>query len=362
MNCNAKYDKKERIFRCKKCNGILEVTYDYSSLPKKLPKGRITHSKYKQLMPVKKLLSLGEGGTELKKADLGGMFEELSALYLKIETENPTRTFKDRGSSVEISRAKELGYRSVCCASTGNMGLSIAKYARKHKMKCTIFISIDANEEKIAKIKAQKAKVIETKGDFNFSLEKAEQFALANKKTFLCGDYHYRKEGQKSLIFEILEQLNFKVPDYVFVQVGNATLLAAVYKGLRELKMMRLISKMPKLIAVQSKQCDPLVRAFITSSSIRYIRPETAADAIAVGYPTFGFEGIKALHATEGYAVGVSDNEIELAKDTLYRYANIKSELGGATGLAGLIEVYKRNAMLFRNKQAVVIITGNNED
>lgn len=308
-----------------------------------------------------KLVSMGEGGTELyKDVEVKGITKSFR-LHLKVETENPTRTFKDRGSSVEVSKAKELGFDAVCCASTGNMGLSLATYAKKVGMKCTIFISKDANREKIAKISKQGAKIKKVNGDFNESLVEAERFAPKNN-VFLCGDYHYRKEGQKSLLFEIIEQLNYKVPDYILVQVGNSTLLAAVYKGLREFKHLGLINRLPKLIAVQSRECDPLVRAYKENEKIKYTKPRTDADAIAVGYPTFGFEGLAAIKAAHGFAESVRDADIEKAGSLLYQSAKIKAELGGATSFAGFIEINRRDPNLFRNKDVVAIVTGNNED
>jgi threonine synthase len=281
-------------------------------------------------------------------------------LNLKIETENPTGTFKDRGSSVEISKAMELGFKEVCCASTGNMGLSLARYAKEEHMKCTIFISKEANREKIDKIKAQGAAIREIDGDFNDSLNAAESFA-AKKSVFLCGDYHYRKEGQKSLVFEAIEQMGYDVPDNIIVQVGNSTLLAAVFKGLKEFKYLGLINKMPRLIAVQSSQCDPIVSAYDNGRGVSYVRPKTKADAIAVGYPTFGFEGLNAIRATNGFAKSVSDSEIAKACSVLSK-SGISAEPGGAAGFAGFLKIHKEEPKLLKGKSTLVIITGNNED
>jgi threonine synthase len=281
-------------------------------------------------------------------------------LHLKVETENPTRTFKDRGSAVEITKAKELGFSRVCCASTGNMGLSIAHYAKRASIKATIFISKTANKEKIKKIRKEGARIISVNGDFNKSLTEAEKFATS-RKLFICGDYHYRKEGQKSVAFEIIEQLKYKTPDYIFVQVGNSTLLAGIYKGLREFKRFGLIRKIPRLVAVQSSGCDPLVSACRQNKKIKYTKPNTKADAIAVGYPTFGFEGLRAVRETGGFAGDVDDSEIEQANKVLFKSTGIKAELGGATGMAGFLKAYQESPKTFKGKEIVVIVTGNNE-
>jgi threonine synthase len=340
------------------------VSYDYGRLrlESNFRREKITHKKYAAFFPVnKRLVSLNEGGTELRRdVRLKGAWEG-NGLHLKVETENPTRTFKDRGSSVEISKARELGFGEVCCASTGNMGLSLARYAREEGMKCTIFISKSANKEKIAKIRVQGAAIREIGGDFNDSLNAAESFA-AKREVFLCGDYHYRKEGQKSLLFEAIEQMGYKVPDYIIVQVGNSTLLAAIFKGLKEFKYLGLISRIPRLIAVQSSRCDPIVRAYENERGVNYVRPKTRADAIAVGYPTFGFEGLNAVRATEGFAERVKDSEITKAISLLLKSTGIAAEPGGAAGLAGFLKICREKPKMFKGKEILVIITGNNEE
>lgn len=362
--CGQEYQPDTAIFRCKLCKSVLEVNYDYSTLKlsKDFKEEKPSNQKYVQFFPISTpLKTLGEGSTELKRVDAKGFVDDSSvSLYLKIETENPTRTFKDRGTAIDITKAMELGFKEVCCASTGNMGLSVARYSKHYGLNCTIFISKGANAEKLKKIEDQGARLEKVDGDFNDSIVLAEKFAK-EKGIFLCGDYHYRKEGQKSLVFEVLDQLKYKVPDYLFVQVGNATLLAAVYKGLREYDKVGLIKKMPRLVAVQSEFCNPLVRAYRSKSAVEYVKPRTYADAIAVGYPTFGFEGIKAINSTKGMAVDVPDTIIEKTREVLIAKTGIKSEPAGATSLAGFIEAYKKDPGMFRGKTVVAIITGNNE-
>ncbi len=351
-SCDEEYGPKNPIFRCNKCKSILEVSYAY---PKSitLHKSKIKNSRYKQLFPLSgKFFTLGEGGTPLVKYEFAGV-----NLALKLETKNPTHSFKDRGSALEISKAKELGFKEVCCASTGNMGLSVATYSKKFGLKCRIFISKDAKPAKINKIKAQKAEIIELEGDFNKALETAELFARVNN-AFLCGDYHYRKEGQKSIAYEILEQSKTSI-DFIVLPVGNATLLAGIYKGLLEFKRFGLIKRLPRLVAVQAEGCNPLVRAFNVHKKIQYVSPNTGADAIAVGYPTFGFEGISALRKSKGMAIAVKDKEIADAVKTLHK-SHIYAEEGGAAAFAGFLKLYKRSPSKLNNKNIICLVTGNN--
>ncbi len=344
-------------FRCSACGHILDVAYDYKSL--KLPAGfgsaRAGHRKYLQFFPIDRFrIHSREGGTPLVDRRIGG-----ARVLLKLETYNPTRSFKDRGSVIEINKALELGAHSICCASTGNMGLSVAHYAHIAGLRCTIFISRDANRHKISLIKKAGARLVRVKGDFNAALRAAETYA-GKTGAFVCGDYHYRKEGQKSVIFELVEQMRYSVPDIIFVPVGNATLIAAMHKGLSEFRRFSLIRKFPRIVAVQSEMCDPLVRAYNSKRDVRYMRPRTVADAIAVGYPTFGFEGLRALRATRGMAVSVSEQEILDAVSEL-RSIGIGAETGGAAAFAGFVRLRKKNPALLEGSKAVVLITGNNE-
>jgi threonine synthase len=344
-------------FRCSYCASILEVKFDYDTLvlPKDFKKSASEHYKYLPFFPIERFrIRSREGGTPITMQKALG-----KNIMFKLETENPTHSFKDRGSVVEVNRAIELKAGAVCCASTGNMGISVAHYARIAGIKCTIFLSHDANADKVAKIKRNGARIIKVKGDFNKALGSAEAFA---RKTgaFVCGDYHYRKEGQKSVIFELIEQLHYNVPDFIFVPVGNATLLSAMYKGLMEFRRFSLIGRFPRLVAVQSERCDPLVRAYNSGTKVKYAKPRTIADAIAVGFPTFGFEGIRALRSTKGIGLSVTEQEIKNAVTELDSLG-IKAESGGAAGFAGFRKAYGDKKSLFQNKKIVVLVTGNNE-
>ncbi len=341
-------------FRCSRCGSILEVRIDYSSIMigKAFRSRRVKNSKYLLLFPIKRFeMEGGEGGTRLVSHNIGAQ-----KVMFKMETENPTGSFKDRGSAVEISKAVELGRNSVCCASTGNMGMSVARYAKLAGISATIFISKDASKEKIARIKSYGARLVKVDGDFNTALRNAEAFARKDR-TFMCGDYHFRKEGQKSVAYEIIDQCGS--PDFIFLPVGNATLLSAVYKGLSEYVRFGLLDSMPRIVAVQSEKCDPLVRAYMSGRHLEYVKPKTVADAIAVGYPTFGLEGIAALKKTHGIAVNVSEDQLRDAI-LMLEEKGIGAEAGGAAGFAGFMKFYENDREMFRGKKTVIVITGNN--
>lgn len=353
------HKETDASFRCGKCGAVLEVRYRYVELKRTemFVRGKKGVARYIKFLPIKRLVTLGEGGTPLRR--IWPRSAPGVSILLKLEMHNPTRTFKDRGSAVELSKAVELGARSVCCASTGNMGLSVAHYARHVGKKATIFISRDANRAKIEKIRSQGARIAYVEGDFNKALKSAEAFARKSD-AFLCGDYHFRKEGQKTVIFEIAERAKGRMPDYLFVPVGNGTLFSGVHKGLKELTRYKVIGRSPRMVAVQSEMCDPVANAYMSNKRIEHVTPRTDADAIAVGYPTFGFESLAAIRSTKGSAISVSEDELKDAVRMLEEYG-VYAELGGGAGFAGFLKLYNKDERKFRNKQVVIIITGNNE-
>ncbi len=355
----SSYQRDRAAFRCASCNSVLNVEYDYDSisLPRNFRRQRPVMGKYLRLLPLESLAAgQGEGATPLLPNPVKG-YGRCSAL-LKLETGNPTGSFKDRGSAVEVTKALELGYDSVVCASTGNMGISVAHYARLAGLKATIFISRSANPRKAARIRKERASIVRVATDFNEAVREAERRA-ASGSAFVCGDYHYRKEGQKTVAYELLDQLGYRVPDLLFVPVGNATLLSALYKGAREYLALGMIERMPRLVAVQSSGCDPLVKAYNRGEKIGYLRPRTVADAIAVGYPTFGAAAIAALKKTRGMAIRVPDSRILSATRGLGA-VSVRAEPGGAAGFAGFAEMYRASARALAGRSAVIVVTGKN--
>ncbi len=345
-------------FRCSRCDSVLEVQYTSMPKPVKTLKGALNKKRYLRFLPINSYgISLGEGNTPLiqKKFD---EYPDVKILF-KIETKNPTGSFKDRGSAVEITKALEFGFKKVVCASTGNMGMSVAHYAKEAGLNAKIFISKDGNKNKMGRIAEYGAEIEEVNGDFNDAMLLAETEA---KKTgaFVCGDYHFRKEGQKTLMFEVIDQLKGAPLSDMFVPVGNSTLLAATYKALNDFFSIGLINSMPKLHGVQAEGCNPLVTAYVNEGPIKRITPNTIADAIAVGYPTFGYEGLDGIRATFGDADQVSDEDIKQAMKKL-KEVDIGAEPGGAAAFAGFIKNYKDSPWEFSEKTVVIPVTGNND-
>ena len=360
VKCHEKYDKKEARYRCH-CGQSLEVIYNFNEIKnsiswEKLRQRPFRHWRYREFFPLIKeenSVSLKEGGTPLLKSrniskELG--FEKL---FFKCESENPTGSFKDRGTTVEISKALEFGSKEIVCASTGNMGASISAYAAAANLKAHIILPKETSDIKIAQIISHGARIHRIDGDYNQAEKKA--FKLYKKRGwFLMGDYPYRGEGEKSVGYEIADEVE---ADYIIAPVGNGTLIHGIWKGLKEFKNVKLIKKLPKLIGIQSSGCNTVVKAFKNNSdSIRPVKPKTIANAIACGNPLDGLEALQVLRESKGMAETVTDREILRAKDRLAKKEGLFAEPAGAVSLAGLIKFKNR---LEKDARIVLIVSGN---
>jgi threonine synthase len=326
---------------CDKCDGILEVLYPRIANVGPLRKDFWS---YEALLPDCRYKHYKLGNTTLLQAREEGLF-------LKLEMENPTKSFKDRGSVVEVAKAAEYGYEEVVCASTGNMAYSVAYYAKLAGIRATIFVSKNANWLKIRDIRETRdARIIRVDGDFTEAQRRAIKYARG-RGAFLTGDYGYRKEGQKTLLYEIMAELpsirNLLIP------VGNATLFSATYKALTELKVLGLLEKLPRLIAVQASLTDPVVVAFRENKKVEYQNPATDAGAIAVGYPTYGDQAVEGVKSTNGTAVEVTDEEMEKERQMFYREYGLQVEMAGVASLAA----YRKTSL---NGKSVAVVSGAN--
>ncbi|MEM3616089.1 MAG: threonine synthase, partial [Candidatus Methanomethylicia archaeon] len=266
VKCGREFPLDGYSFRCFDCNEPLEVVYDYDSLRKFLDRRSFVGEglwRYRVLLPVKgDIVSLGEGGSPL----LGGFriarVFGFRSLFLKDEGRNPTGSFKDRGSSVGVSKALEVKARFVGCASTGNMAASLSAYANKAGLKCIILVPHGTPMEKLLQVLYYDPMV------FSVDLPYPELYKMSfemssNYNVFLVhSDSPFRVEGQKTVAFEICEQLNWRVPDFVVVPTSSGGNFSAIWKGFMEFYILGLIDKLPRMVCVQSEGCAPIVEAF----------------------------------------------------------------------------------------------------
>lgn len=352
FHCKKEYPASETLFWCPECGGSLVVHYKPEKIRKhldiKFKKVRPSHWKYWMFYPLlkkTKRVTMNEGGTPLipdrRKADW----------FFKFEGSNPTGSFKDRGSTVEITHARQLGVKRITCASTGNMGASVSAYAARAGVKATIYVPRGATIIKKKQIRSYGARIVKIDGDYTDAMERTKEL-WSKKKVYLAGDYLYRQEGQKSVILESMDQMGFQVPKYVVVPVGMGNLCYATYKGLKELKMVGLIDKIPKIVAVQSYHCSTVVEAFNKGKRIPVVEdPDTIASAISCGKPNYGEEALYALKDTKGKATTVTDEELKEAKEELAEQG-IYAEVSGAASYAGAKKLKMRGKTL-------MIVTGH---
>lgn len=344
--CGLEYQLNEIINRCRVCYGSLDIIFDYDEIKKLILRESflrepVNHWKYWMFYPIQDLakrITLGEGGTQLLKSEKFG-FEDL---LLKIETTNPTGSFKDRGSTIEITRAKELNVASICCASTGNMGVSVAAYAAKADISCRIFLPTFVAKEKINLMKIYGADVVRIKGNFTQTLKSCEEFSKKTK-TYLVGDYPYRGEGEKSVGFEIADQLNWSVPDYIIVPIGEGTLIYAIWDAFVDMQKVGLIDYLPKMVGVQASGCSPIVNAW--KKGLKEVKPlkksKTLASAINCPSPIDGVKALEAIKKSHGLAETVTDKEMIKIREELARKEGVIAELAGVASLAGALKLKK---------------------
>ncbi|MCX9025344.1 MAG: threonine synthase, partial [Candidatus Methanoperedens sp.] len=250
IECRKKYPETEVIYTCT-CGGLLDVVYDYSeiSLTKKDLKGPLSVWKYRALLPVsREPVSLKEGGTPLYRVDRIAKSIGMKEVYVKHEGMNPTGSFKDRGMTVGVTKALELGMKTVACASTGNTSASLAVYGARAGVPAVVLLpSGKVALGKLAQALMHGAKVLSIRGNFDDALKLVRDLCDREGFYLLNSVNPYRLEGQKTIAFEIADQLGWKAPDRLILPVGNAGNITAIYKGFRELKRLGLIDSIPKM-------------------------------------------------------------------------------------------------------------------
>lgn len=362
ITCGAKYDLNEIIYTCSECGSILEVICEPDVSKDIFACRKSTMWKYKEFMPVdpEKIVSLEEGGTPFCKCDKLG--EKLGIdLYVKVEGSNPTGSFKDRGMSVGITKAMELGVDTVGCASTGNTSASLAAYAARAGLRCIVLLpSGKVALGKLAQAMFHGAEVLSVKGNFDEALEAITALALEGKLYLLNSVNPFRLEGQKSIGFEIVDDLGWKSPDRIVLPVGNAGNISAIWKGVKEFHRAGFIDDLPMMTGIQAEGAAPIVRAIRenTDDIIPFENPETVATAIRIGAPVSSKKALNAIKESNGFAETVTDEEILSAQKLLARTEGIGVEPASAASIAGLIKLVE-NGEIDKNEQVVCIVTGH---
>jgi threonine synthase len=315
--------------------------------------------RYAKALPVEKkfVISLGEGFTPLLTAR---RLLENGDMMLKLDYVNPSGSFKDRGSTISISKANELGKREVAIDSTGNAAASLSAYAAKASMKCFVFIPSYTEAEKVIQISSTGATVISVKGNRQDVHDLIEE-AYRKFGWYYCGFMvsPYAIEGTKTIAYEICEQLHWNPPDWIVFPVGTGSGIVGCHKGLRELMKMGWITRMPRLACIQPKSCAPISQAFLNGHSkiVPVERPETVAEGLAVGNPPKGDLVLDAIRKSSGVGETVDDDEILKAARDLATKEGQFVEVSAAASVAGAIKLLDKG-VINRKEKIVCELTG----
>jgi len=364
------------VLKCKEDDGRLNVEYDYDAVASEVSREVFERRhgglwKYHELLPIendKNIVTLGEVQTPLIRCRNLARFLGMRNLYVKDDTKNPTSSFKDRPMTVGVSKAVELGFDATVSASSGNAAAALAAYSARAGLTCYTFVPEMASPGKIAQLKMFGANVVRLRGlesgvDPTFTMLRlvCERFGWYPCPS--AGPFNpYQAEGPKTMSYEIVEQLGWTSPDWVFAGVGGGGLLAGNWKGYQEFKRLHLMEGSPRMVAVQPTGCAPLVRAFEQKMDPQNIVPWEHPDSIATGlmdpFPWDGDAALKALHESSGTAVKVSNEEILDAQRALAKNEGVFGEPSGVAALAGLTKLMNQGTIA-ADDRVVIEITGS---
>ncbi|NLI62774.1 MAG: threonine synthase [Methanosarcinaceae archaeon] len=367
IDCGAEYPKTEIIYTCPKCDGLLDVIYDYDEIKASIDEKKLREEppsvwKYKMLLPVDiDPVTINEGGTPLYKCDKLAKLIGVKELYVKHEGMNPTGSFKDRGMTVGVSKAIELGMETVACASTGNTSASLAIYGAKAGIPAIVLLPAGKVAlGKVGQALMHGGKVIMIKGNFDDALVLVRKLCSEERIYLLNSINPYRLEGQKTIAFEIVDQLGFKVPDRVVLPVGNAGNITAINKGFKEFQKLGITDRRPKMTGIQTAGACPIVNAIKSGAEdiTPEMNPETIATAIRIGNPVNAKKALSAIRESGGCAESVTDEELIEAQKALARLEGIGVEPASATSVAGLKKLVEAG-VISKDEVVVCVTTGH---
>ena len=367
VKCGRIYEATPNLTNCQ-CGGILDIIYDYDYIKTVLTKEKLAARRdnsmwrYRELLPVEEdtpNTPLRVGWSPLYEADaLAGQLG-IKKLYVKDDGINPTASLKDRASAMAVAKAREAGAKVIACSSTGNAASSLAGNAAAAGLKTYIFVPSRAPKGKVAQLMTFGATVISVQGSYE------ETFELSKQAIDKWGWYNrnaainpYLSEGKKTVALEIMEQLDWKAPDYIAISVGDGCTIAGLWKGLKDLYAIGFIDRLPRLISAQAEGCCPLNRAIETGEPWHPMEENTLADSIAVGVPRNADKALMAIRESNGLTVNVSDEEIMAAQKLLGRTCGVFGEPAGVTGAAGLKKLCEQGKIP-ADATVVSVVTGN---
>src|SRR3989339_1552721 len=395
--CSAEFDCRQTIFKCPKCGDLLDIQYNWDKIevPSKLSDfgrrwatrdNRLDFSgawRFRELLnfcPDKYKVSIGEGQTILQQNDPIAEYLEIDkgCLYLQYEGLNPSGSFKDNGMTAAFSHAMLVGAKSCACASTGNTSAAVALYAHSCGLKCTVFIGSGRIAfGKLSQAMDYGAQTIQIKGDFDDCMKQVQDVCLQLNLYLLNSLNPFRLEGQKTIMYLIMEQLGWQVPDWIVVPGGNLGNSSSFGKAFMELKQLGLIDRIPRLAIVNATGADTLTELVNvknlkwndgnTDQSIidKYYKvlsdsnfsPHTCASAIEISRPVNLKKCLRAIDVCDGVVLAVTDEEICDAKALIGKYG-LGCEPASAATIAGLKHL-REQGVIDAGEKVACVLTGH---
>jgi threonine synthase len=360
----------EALHVCEFCFGPLEVAYDLDALRNKVTRrsieaGPASMWRYADLLPVSSQapVNLGTGMTPLILADRLAAELGLGELWVKDDTRNPTGSFKDRVVGVALTKARELGFKVVACASTGNLANSVAAHAARAGMESFVFVPHDLEAVKIITTAVFGGHLVAVDGSYDdvnrLCAELASEFpswAFVNVNV-----RPYYAEGSKTLAYEVAEQLGWKLPDHVVVPIASGSQLTKIDKGFRELADLGLVEAGDgvRISGAQAQGCAPVATAFAEGADhVRPVKPSGIAKSLAIGNPADGWYALEVVRRTKGAVAAVTDAEIIEGIRLLARTEGVFAETAGGVTVATLAKLAAAG-VITPDERVVIYITGN---
>ena len=375
--CRSVFGIDEPVYVCAKCGDLLEIerteagSFDAASLREVWRERRMSLDvkdrsgvwRFREFLPFDEdveVVSLGEGNTQVYDAPRCAAYCGLDALRLKHQGNNPTGSFKDTGMTVAVTQAKKLGMRRVVCASTGNTAASLAAYAARAGMECTIMAPAgQVSAAKLAQALDYGAKIQEIEGNFDTCMRAIRELVEDGSAYLVNSINPFRIEGQKTVAFELAEQLGWCAPDHLVVPGGNLGNSSAFGKGFRDLVAAGLLDRQPQITVVQAEGAAPFARFYHEGAAkiVDEEHPQTLASAIKIGAPVSWKKAWSAVHNSDGRVITVSEQEIAGAKAIIGR-DGIGCEPASATTVAGIRRLVHDNRIK-KHESVVAVLTGH---
>ena len=367
VRCGKTYEAVPDLTNCT-CGGILDIVYDYDYIKTKLTKDVLKARGNRSMWRYRELLLVEESTPDTPlRVGWSPLYEEpglarqlgIKKLWVKDDGQNPTASLKDRASAMAVAKAREAGASIIACSSTGNAASSLAGNAAAAGLKTYIFVPERAPKGKVAQLMIFGANVISVKGNyeetFKLSAEAIDRYGWYNRNAAINP---YLSEGKKTVALEIAEQLDWQMPDYLAISVGDGCTIAGVWKGLKDLYAIGCIDKLPRLISAQSTGCYPINRAIEENAPWHPMEENTIADSISVGVPRNADKALMAIRESNGLAINVTDEEILAAQRLLGRTCGVFGEPAGVTGTAAVKKACELG-LLGPDDTVVSVVTGN---